>query len=144
MDDEKETPSGCGHYLQGVQHFGVTVDDMDKSIEFYTEVLGGKLAVSGDQYKGEVLYNTLFQKEQIDAIERGVDPRSLGVPDIRDGSKEALDIRFISFGNTHVELLHFRDAKLTRAPPTPSGRPPPASATGSRCISRFTSKTTST
>ena len=122
MDDEKVTPSGCGHYLQGVQHFGVTVDDMDKSIEFYTEVLGGKLVVSGDQFWGEVLYNTLFQKEQIDAIEGGVDLRSLGVPDIRDGSKEALDVRFISFGNTVVELLHFRDAKLTPRAPNCIGR----------------------
>ena len=92
---------------------GITVDDMEKSIEFYTEVLGGKIVASGDAFANEVLHNTLFQKEELDAIKQGVDSRTLGVPSIRDGSKEVLDVRFISFGNTVVELLHFRDAKLT-------------------------------
>ena len=32
--------------LQGVQHVGVTVHDMDKSMKFYTEVLGGQIVVS--------------------------------------------------------------------------------------------------
>lgn len=104
--------AGLGRFLQGVQHFGITVDDMERSIEFYTEVLGGKLALSGDGFSGEVLHNTLFQKEDLDVIERRVDPRELIVPDIRDGTRQALDVRFISFGNTCVELLHFRDAGL--------------------------------
>ena len=30
-----------GVRLQGIQHFGVTVQNMDRSFEFYTEVLGG-------------------------------------------------------------------------------------------------------
>jgi catechol 2,3-dioxygenase-like lactoylglutathione lyase family enzyme len=110
----RDAPSGrasLGHCLQGVQHFGVTVDDMDKSIEFYTEVLGGKLALSGDGFYGEVLHNTLFQKEDIDALSLGGAPKARAVPDIRDGRREALDVRFISFGNTCVELLHFRDAR---------------------------------
>jgi len=102
--------SSLGHCLQGVQHFGFTVDNMDKAIEFYTEVLGGKLALSGDGFYGEILYNTLFQKEDIDALSQKGDPKTVAVPDIRDGSREALDVRFISFGNACVELLHFRDA----------------------------------
>jgi catechol 2,3-dioxygenase-like lactoylglutathione lyase family enzyme/ketosteroid isomerase-like protein len=106
-----------GQYLQGVQHFGFTVDDMAKAIEFYTEVLGGKVALSGDSYRGEVLHNTLFQREELAARELGVDPQTLGVPDVRDGSREVLDVRFVSFGNTCVELIHFRDGKLTPAAP---------------------------
>ncbi|HEY9797892.1 MAG TPA: VOC family protein [Leptolyngbyaceae cyanobacterium] len=113
MSNEHNLKSGLGHYLYGVQHFGITVDDMAKSIEFYTEVLGGKVAMSGDAFAGSVVYNTLFQLEEIEAHEKGVEPRSLGVPDIIDGTVEVLDVRFISFGNTVVELIHFRDAKLT-------------------------------
>jgi catechol 2,3-dioxygenase-like lactoylglutathione lyase family enzyme/ketosteroid isomerase-like protein len=112
------------HCLQGVQHFGYTVDDMSKAIEFYTEVLGGKLALKGDGFTGEVLHNTLFQKEDIEAIERGVDPKTLLVPNIRDGSQESLDVRFVSFGNTCVELIHFRDAKLDSSAPNWGPRMP--------------------
>ena len=35
---------GLGHWLQGVQHVGVTVDNLAKSLEFYVEVLGGRVA----------------------------------------------------------------------------------------------------
>ncbi len=52
------------------------------------------------------------QKEDIDAIEQGIDPKTYGIPNIRDGSQEVLDVRFISFGNVAVELLHIRDARL--------------------------------
>jgi len=103
---------GLGHMLQGVQHVGVTVDDMAKSLEFYVGVLGGRIAEMGMGFYGDVLYNTLFQKEEIDSAQQNTSTRSLGVPDIKDGKTEALDVCFISFGNTCVELLHFRDAKL--------------------------------
>lgn len=104
---------GLGHYLQGVQHFGITVDNMEKSIEFYTEVLGGKIAISGDAFYGEVLHNTLFQKEELEALNQGINPRRLGVPELKTGQKDVLDVRFISFGNTVLELLHFREASLS-------------------------------
>jgi catechol 2,3-dioxygenase-like lactoylglutathione lyase family enzyme len=94
--------------LQGVQHFGLTVDDLDRSVEFYVEVLGGKLALSGDGFSGEELYHTLFQKDYLDAARRGIDPRTLGVVDLRDGSRAVLDVRIISFGNATVELLRVR------------------------------------
>jgi ketosteroid isomerase-like protein/catechol 2,3-dioxygenase-like lactoylglutathione lyase family enzyme len=109
--------SGLGHYLQGVQHFGITVYDMPKSLEFYLEVLGGKVAIGGNGFYGEALHNLMFQKEEVEAIEKGINPKSLGVANIRDGSDMSLDVRFISFGNTVVEVIHFRDAKLTFAAP---------------------------
>jgi catechol 2,3-dioxygenase-like lactoylglutathione lyase family enzyme len=113
MNNHQNARSGLGHYLQGIQHFGITVDNMEKSIEFYIEVLGGKVAIAGDGFIGEFLHNNLFQKEELDALSQGIDSRRLGVPDIRDGNKESLDVRFVSFGNTVLELIHFRDAKLT-------------------------------
>jgi len=122
---DQQARSGLGRYLQGVQHVGVTVDDMAKSLEFYIDVLGGRLAVAGTGFSGDVLQNTLFQKEELEARERGVDPRALGVPEIRTGANEALDVVFISFGNTCVELLHFRDAKLDRNAPNTFPRLPP-------------------
>ncbi|WP_341529584.1 AtaL-like protein [Nostoc sp. UHCC 0302] len=109
--------SGLGHYLQGVQHFGMTVYDMPKSLEFYLDILGGKVAIGGDGFYGEALHNLLFQKEEVEALDKGLDPKALGVANIRDGSDMSLDVRFISFGNTVVELIHFRDAKLTMAAP---------------------------
>jgi catechol 2,3-dioxygenase-like lactoylglutathione lyase family enzyme len=109
---EPQRSTGLGRYLQGVQHVGVTVDDWAKSLEFYIEVLGGKPAIQGAGFYGDVLHNTLFQKEELDATERGVAPRALGVPELRTGQQEALDVVFISFGNTVVELIHFRDAHL--------------------------------
>lgn len=99
-------------HLQGVQHFGITVNNLDKALEFYLEVLGGKVAIAGNGFVGDELHNLLFQKEEIEAKEKGIDLKSFGVPSIRDGSKEALDVRFISFGNTCIELIHFRNAHL--------------------------------
>lgn len=128
MTGKQNGKSGLGHYLQGVQHFGLTVYDMGKAMEFYTEVLGGKVALSGDGFIGPVLHNTLFQKEDIEAIERGIDPKTLGVPNLRDGSDGAIDVRFISFGNTVVEVIHFRDAKLT--PDAPNLFPKVSSCVG--------------
>ena len=90
---------------------------MDKAIEFYTEVLGGKIAIGGDGFYGEDLHNLLFQKDEIEALQKGINPRSVGVPNIRDNTQESLDVRFISFGNTCVEVIHFRDAKLSPKAP---------------------------
>src|SRR5689334_12459199 len=116
--------SQIGKMLQGVQHVGVTVDDMKKSLEFYIEVLGGRLAISGTGFYGPILHNTLFQAEEIQAITDKRSPRSFGVPDLRDGTRESLDVCFISFGNTCVELIHFRDAKLDPSAPNCFSRLP--------------------
>src|SRR5689334_20855238 len=106
--NQQNGKSGLGHYLQGVQHFGLTVYDLPKSLEFYLEVLGGKVAIGGDGFYGESLHNLMFQKEEVEALEKGIDPKSVGVANVRDGSDMALDVRFISFGNTVVEIIHFR------------------------------------
>jgi catechol 2,3-dioxygenase-like lactoylglutathione lyase family enzyme len=126
-----------GRMLQGVQHVGVTVDDMNKSLEFYIDVLGGRLAIRGNGFYGTVLQNTLFQTEQIDALAQSSTERSYGVPDIRDGSREALDVCFISFGNTCVELLHFRDARLDPSAPNVFPRLPSGVGHGNACHISF-------
>ncbi|MBH8563071.1 DUF1857 family protein [Nostoc sp. CENA67] len=109
MNGKETVKPGLGHYLQGVQHVGVTVQDMEQSLEFYTEVLGGKIVVAENNLMGDGIQNTLFQKEELDALTQGVNPKTFGIPNLRD-AKEALDIKFISFGNTCIELIYFRDA----------------------------------
>ncbi len=107
---------GLGNYLQGVQHVGVTVQDMAKSLEFYTQVLGGKLVVGENELVGDAIQNTLLQKEELDAIAKGIDPQTLDIPQLRSGKEEALDVKFISFGTVVVELLYIRESGNVNAP----------------------------
>ncbi|VEP13022.1 Ethyl tert-butyl ether degradation EthD [Hyella patelloides LEGE 07179] len=110
LPSDNSSNSGLGRYLQGIQHFGVTVNDMAQATEFYTEVLGGQLVVSENELVGDTVQNTLFQKEELDAIASGIDPDITDLPHLRNGKDNALDVKFISFGNTVVELLQVREA----------------------------------
>ena len=105
-----------GARLQGVQHFGLTVQNMDRAFAFYTEVLGGTEVMRDGDFQGERIHNTLLTDQEIDARERRVNPRTMGVPDLRGGAQR-LDVRFIQFDNVVIELLQYRDADQ----PTGSG-----------------------
>ena len=99
--------------LRGIHHVGITVEDMGKALEFYTEVLGGQLIISEEGLAGDTMHNTLLQKEELEAAQAGIDPQALAVPNLRDG-RHLLDSYFIQFSNFVVELLQYRDAS---APP---------------------------
>ncbi|MBE9001371.1 EthD domain-containing protein [Nostoc sp. LEGE 12447] len=116
QNNTHSTKSSLGYLLQGVQHVGVTVEDMEKSLEFYTEVLGGKLAVGESELIGDLIQNTLFQKEELDAITEGIDLEILDIPNLRTGNKDALDVKFVSFGNIVIELIYFREVGNPNAP----------------------------
>jgi len=98
-----------GARLQGVQHFGLTVQNMDRAYAFYAEVLGGTEVMRDGDFQGERIHNTLLTDEEIEARKRGVNPRARGVPDLRGGAQR-LDVRFIQFDNVVIELLQYRDA----------------------------------
>lgn len=98
-----------GARLRGVQHFGLTVQDMERAFAFYTEVLGGTEIMRDGDFQGERIHNTLLTAEDIEARERHVNPRGRGVPDLRGGAQR-LDVRFIQFDNVVLELLQYRDA----------------------------------
>lgn len=98
-----------GGRLQGVQHFGVTVQSMDRAFEFYTEVLGGTEVMRDGDFQGERIHNTLLTDQEIVSRERKVDPRTIGVPDLKGGAQR-LDVRFVQFDNVVIELLQYRDA----------------------------------
>lgn len=106
------TDLGCslGGRLQGVQHFGVTVQNMDRAFEFYTQVLGGTEVLRDGDFHGERIHNTLLTDQEILARERRVDPRTIGVPNLCSG-EQRLDVRFIQFDNVVIELLQYRDAR---------------------------------
>ena len=98
-----------GLRLQGVQHFGLTVQRMDRAFEFYTEVLGGTEIMRDGDFQGERIHNTLLTDQEIEARARQVNPRTMGVPDLRGGAQR-LDVRFIQFDNVVLELLQYRDS----------------------------------
>ncbi|WP_395406083.1 VOC family protein [Pseudoduganella sp. UC29_106] len=98
-----------GARLQGAQHFGITVQNMDRAYEFYTQVLGGTEIMRDGDFQGDVIHNTLLLVEELEAAERHVNPRTLGIPDLRGGAQR-LDVRFIQFDNVVIELLQYRDS----------------------------------
>jgi catechol 2,3-dioxygenase-like lactoylglutathione lyase family enzyme len=104
---QKSAPLGAR--LQGVQHFGLTVQNMDRAFAFYTEVLGGTEVMRDGDFYGERIHNTLLTDQEIEARVRRVNPRTLGVPDLKGGAQR-LDVRFIQFDNVVIELLQYRDA----------------------------------
>jgi catechol 2,3-dioxygenase-like lactoylglutathione lyase family enzyme len=103
-----------GARLRGVQHFGLTVQNMDRAFEFYTEVLGGTEVMRDGDFHGERIHNTLLTDQEIEARVRRVNPRAMGVPDLRGGAQR-LDVRFIQFDNVVIELLQYRDAGQSAA-----------------------------
>jgi len=98
-----------GARLQGVQHFGLTVQNMNRAFEFYTEVLGGTEVMRDGDFHGERIHNTLLTDQEIEAGARQVNPRTMGIPDLKSGAQR-LDVRFIQFDNVVIELLQYRDA----------------------------------
>lgn len=106
---ENRDNAALGARLQGVQHFGLTVQNMDRAFEFYTEVLGGNEVMRDGDFQGEKIHNTLLTDQEIVARERKVNPRTIGVPDLKGGAQR-LDVRFVQFDNVVIELLQYRDA----------------------------------
>ena len=102
--------AALGARLQGVQHFGLTVQNMDRAFEFYTEVLGGNEVMRDGDFQGEKIHNTLMTDQEIVARERKVNPRTIGVPNLR-GGEQRLDVRFVQFDNVVLELLQYSDAQ---------------------------------
>ncbi|MDE3738803.1 VOC family protein [Pseudomonas resinovorans] len=100
--------TSLGSRLRGVQHFGITVQNMDRAYEFYTEVLGGTEIMRDGDFFGDRIQNTLLLTEEVQAVADGVNPSTLGIPDLRGGAQR-LDVRFIQFDNVVIELLQYRD-----------------------------------
>lgn len=109
IDPEKSDRGPLGPRLQGVQHFGVTVQNMERAFAFYTGVLGGTEIMRDGNFQGERIHNTLLTDQEIEARVRNVDPQTRGIPDLKGGAQR-LDVRFVQFDNVVIELLHYRNA----------------------------------
>ncbi len=70
---------------------------------------GGTEVFRHGDFQGDTVHNTLLTDQDILANELGVNPRTIGVPDLRGGTQR-LDVRFIQFDNVVIELLQYRDA----------------------------------
>jgi len=97
-----------GKRILGFQHIGLTVQNMDRAYEFYTEVLGGTEVMRDGDFHGDKIQNTLMLNDEIEAHEKKINPATNGVPDLR-GGEQRLDVRFIQFDNMVLELLHYRE-----------------------------------
>jgi catechol 2,3-dioxygenase-like lactoylglutathione lyase family enzyme len=109
MSSTARNSGPLGVRLQGVQHFGLTVQNMERAFEFYTQVLGGTEVFRHGDFQGDTVQNTLLADQEILANELGVNPRTIGVPDLRSGAQR-LDVRFVQFDNVVIELLQYRDS----------------------------------
>ncbi|QOZ73408.1 VOC family protein [Bradyrhizobium arachidis] len=109
MSSAARDEAPLGARLQGVQHLGLTVQNMERAYQFYTEVLGGTEVFRHGDFQGDGVQNTLLADQEIEANARGVNPRTIGVPDLRSGAQR-LDVRFIQFDNMVLELLQYREA----------------------------------
>ena len=74
-----------GSRIRGIQHFGVTVQNMNRAFEFYTEVLGGTEVMRDGDFHGEPIHNTLMLHEEIGASQQHINPHTVGVADLRHG-----------------------------------------------------------
>jgi len=98
-----------GQRIRGFQHFGLTVQNMDRAFEFYAEVLGGTEIMRDGDFHGEKIHDTLMLNDEIEAIGQKINPATIGVPDLRGGNQR-LDVRFVQFDNMVLELLHYRES----------------------------------
>lgn len=96
--------------IEAVQHFGITVSNIDRAYRFYTEVLGGTEIMRDGDFQGASIHNTLMQTDALFAAQRKLNPGATGVPDLRGGDQR-LDVVFIQFNNVVIELLQYRDAQ---------------------------------
>src|SRR5215470_8110389 len=107
-----------GQRIRGFQHFGMTVQNMDRAFEFYTEILGGTEIMRDGDFHGERIHNTLMLNDEIEAIAQKVNPVTIGVPDLR-GGQQRLDVRFVQFDTWSWSYCTIVRAPSHRAPELP-------------------------
>lgn len=80
-----------------VHHFGITVSDMERSLKFYVEVLGGKVITTGKDFSGPEIQTALLEHE----IKTG----QSSTPNLN--GEHQLDVTFIQYSNAVIELLRY-------------------------------------
>ena len=109
-------PASLGEWIaaDAIQHVGITTSNLEKSVKFYTEVLGGVevIGAGGDGWKGDDVYQLLMQA----AVIRGGGALKWAANITAHGT-DSMDARYVSFGSMIIELLdyHSDEAKLGRS-----------------------------
>jgi hypothetical protein len=96
-----------GLRLQGVQHFGLTVQNIERAYEFYTEIYRDPVqhrVLSSWRFSGRCGAEHSACGSGDHRQRTGSQPRTVGVPDLRGGAQR-LDVRFILFDNVVIELV---------------------------------------
>ena len=98
--------------LFGMSHVVLTVSNLDKSTNFYTNVLGGmlvkKLSTDIDGLWGDRMFYAMFQKEVIDAEAAGESLEYYGVCDIKDSGDKAVSFLLRSYLGKRVSEKDMR------------------------------------
>ena len=111
LDSTAVRPGVLSPHLQlnVVQHIGVTVANMSRSLDFYVNVLGGVevLNAGGDGWAGDddshgSVYQLLMQNEVLAGP-----PKSNYVADLKNGGTDSMDARYVNFGPLQIELLEY-------------------------------------
>ena len=77
MSAAERNDAPLGARLQGVQHFGLTVQNMERAYEFYTAVLGGTEVFRHGDFQGDGVQNTLLADQEIEANARELSDRDV-------------------------------------------------------------------
>ncbi|XP_071090563.1 uncharacterized protein [Haliotis cracherodii] len=118
-DNRWKKAAGVSGQLYGMFQFGTRTDDLSKSVNFYTQVLGSELVhkpLQAVNVRGDDVENMLFQKEILDALSWGTEPRDIGVANVSLAGSDRLDHRFNLFDNYVVETLLYTAGKSLSDP----------------------------
>lgn len=96
--------------LDAVQHAGITVANLSRATEFYTEVLGGVLVpnAGGDGWFGDSVEQLLFQVNILDAAAAGKTQEQAMIAQLQGDGVDRLAAVYVNFGAVQVELLDYR------------------------------------
>ncbi|XP_071090282.1 uncharacterized protein [Haliotis cracherodii] len=118
-DNRWKKAAGVSGQLYGMFEFATRTDDLSKSVNFYTQVLGSEelpKPLVGVNLRGDAVENMLFQKELLDAASWGVDPRSIGVPNTTLAGSDRSDLKFNMFDNHVIKTVEYTAGKSLSDP----------------------------
>ena len=101
-------------FTGAIQHVGLTTSDLNRSVAFYTDVMGGVevIGAGGDGWNGDDVYQLLMQA----ALVRGGAAAGWAA-NISAGGPDTMAARYVAFDSVVIELLdyHSKEAVLQRA-----------------------------
>jgi len=115
--EQQETvrPAELGDWIMmnAIQHVGITTSDLQRSVAFYTDVLGGVEVnyAGGNNWKGDRVYQLLMQQALL-----GGPSTAQWAANLSSAGPDELNARYVSFGSIVIEFLDYTasEAQLQR------------------------------